>query len=137
MAEQYRKFFSYQSYLYVICFITVVISIVWATIGMYSVVKVIAPVYTFSEHDTKDYYDFSNFQAHNKQWIGGGDDGAGPAKYTLKTKDDWESYKKIMIAARRHDGINNIILSIIGLIVSLPVLIFHWKKAQVSRDKSE
>ncbi len=136
MAEQYKKFFSYQSYLYVICFITLVLSIVWATIGLYSMVKVLAPVYTFTEHDTKEYYDFSTFQDRHKQYIGGGDKG-GPGQYAQKTKNDWESYKKIMIAARRHDGINNIILSIIGLIVSLPILIFHWSKAQVSRDKSE
>ncbi len=134
MTEQNKKFFSYQSYLYVICFITIVLSIVWATIGMYSIVKVLAPVYTFSENETKEYYDFSTFQDHHKRYLGG-DDGA-PARATLKTIDDWESYKKIMIAARRHDGVNNIILSIIGLIVSLPVLIFHWKKAQISRDKS-
>lgn len=135
-----KKSILLQVYLYLVCLIAIIFVIIWASMGLWGLVKVVVPQFTIQSYELRSYLSYDEFVRTG----GGGPRGAPPtvaapeggkaAEPAKPTREDWQEYRKSIVTAQRYNGFQDFAQGIIWLIVVVPVLIFHWRNAKRLRE---
>jgi len=135
-----KKSILLQVYLYLVCLIAIIFIIIWASTGLWGLVKVVVPQFTIQSYEMRSYLNYDEYVRTG----GGGPRGVAPtapapeggkAVETAKpSRQEWETYKSTLLTAQRYNGFQDFAQGIIWLIVVVPVLIFHWRNAKRLRE---
>jgi hypothetical protein len=135
-----KKSILLQIYLYLVSLIALVLIIVWATQMLWGVVKVVVPAFTIQSYEMRSYLSYDEYARTG----GGGprgvpskvpaSEGGKAAEVAKATRADWQAYRESLVTAQRFDGFQDLARGVIGLIIAVPILIFHWRQAKRLRE---
>ncbi len=118
-------------YALAVCFAAVVSLVIASSVAGYAVVSIAAP------HITIRSRDYDKFQTNDAYWKGispcskNEQEAARPEEEEL-TRRRLEAFG-LELASERREGVQNLIQSLMFILVSSGVLIIHWKLARAAR----
>lgn len=121
-----RRVLVAEIYAYAVCLIAACVFTYGAVTGLYGVVKASWPQRTLriDQWPSYNYLQFWQLASGN---IG------GPAVPEARIKQMWEEHKHTLIAQERNRGFEGAVKGVLMILVSVPLFVFHWKKAGAFR----
>ncbi|MFQ5905308.1 MAG: hypothetical protein ACE5JA_01925 [bacterium] len=118
-----------QIYAYTVCAVSLIIGIIFFTVGIYGIVKIAAPEFTISRHEWEDV---ATFQSYKTEWERA--EGA-PDLTDQELRMRWQDKKEIAIMGEKRQGAQNLINMIIAFVIIVPLFGIHWRIARSVREE--
>jgi len=117
-----------QVYSYVVCVICMSVAIIFLCVGIYGIVKIIAPEFTLPQHKWEKV---ATFQSFKTSWEMTEDT---PELTDEELRIRWQDKREIAIMSEKRAGMQNLINMLICFVVLIPIFIIHWRLARRLRE---
>jgi hypothetical protein len=118
-----------QVYAYAVCAASLIIGIIFFSVGIYGIVKIAAPELTVSQREWKD---IATFQSFKTEWEMSE---SAPELTDEELRVRWEDKRQIAIMGEKRQGAQNLINMIIAFAVIVPAFFLHWRLARSQREE--
>ncbi len=137
-----KKHLLLQIYLYLICLVAVVTSIVLLGNGLWGLVRVAAPQLTISENEYKSVASFEYYRRSGLPQktirapkIPSDSLGVDLAENEAALRKYWEEERQLILDGERRGGLREFVRMWVWLIVVAPIYLFHWRAVRRLRDE--
>jgi len=118
-----------QIYAYAVCAIALGWGMIFLCVGIYGIVKIVAPEFTVPQWEWKKVATFQSFKADWEK-----EDGA-PKLTDEELKMRWQDKRAITIMSEKREGAQNLTYMFICFVIVIPVFIIHWRLAKKLREE--
>uniref|UniRef100_A0A7C6EEE6 Uncharacterized protein n=1 Tax=candidate division WOR-3 bacterium TaxID=2052148 RepID=A0A7C6EEE6_UNCW3 len=118
-----------QIYAYAVCAIALGCGMIFLCVGIYGIVKIVAPEFTVPQWEWKKVATFQSFKTDWEK-----EDGA-PKLTDEELKMRWQDKRAITIMSEKREGAQNLTYMFICFVIVIPVFIIHWRLAKKLREE--
>ncbi len=123
-----KKEIAKQVYSYAVCVICMGVAIIFLCVGIYGIVKIIAPEFTLPQWDWEKIATFQSFKTDWEKTEG------APELTEEELMIRWQDKREIAIMSEKRAGMQNLINMLICFVVLVPIFIVHWRLARRLRE---
>ena len=118
-----------QIYAYAVCAIALGCGMIFLCVGIYGIVKIVAPEFTVPQWEWKKVATFQSFKTDWETVEG------APKLADEELKMRWQDKREIAIMSEKRDGGQNLTYMLICFVVVIPIFIIHWRLARKLREE--
>ena len=118
-----------QIYAYAVCAIALGCGMIFLCVGIYGIVKIVAPEFTVPQWEWKKVATFQSFKTDWETVEG------APKLADEELKMRWQDKREIAIMSEKREGGQNLTYMLICFVIVIPIFIIHWRLARKLREE--
>jgi hypothetical protein len=118
-----------QIYAYAVCAIALGCGMIFLCVGIYGIVKIVAPEFTVPQREWKKVATFQSFKTDWETVEG------APKLTDEELKMRWQDKREIAIMSEKREGGQNLTYMLICFVIVIPIFIIHWRLARKLREE--